>query len=262
MSARVSFRQWFAPVPMLAGVTLIALTCALGRWQLSRAHERIDRQAQIEALAHAPAQRVTAQPVAADTVMYRPVLLRGTFDTAHTVLLDNRPHMTNGVSQPGFEVLIPLVLEGAGGPSGRAVLVNRGWLPRDPVDRPRIAPTTTPAGEVQVEGIAVPHASRVFSLGRKDGTDEVGQRLRQNIDLDAFAREIGMPLQPFVVEQQSDAQDGLRRDWPRADLGADRNYGYAFQWFAMAAAVLALMIVHSVRRYRHFRRLTAPPKSA
>jgi cytochrome oxidase assembly protein ShyY1 len=114
---------------------------------------------------------VTAQPVAADTVMYRPVLLRGTFDTAHTVLLDNRPHMTNGVSQPGFEVLIPLVLEGAGGPSGRAVLVNRGWLPRDPVDRTRIAPTTTPAGEVQVEGIAVPHASRVFSLGRKDGTD-------------------------------------------------------------------------------------------
>ncbi|WP_348253262.1 SURF1 family protein, partial [Salmonella enterica] len=85
------------------------------------------------------------------------VLLRGTFDVAHTVLLDNRPHMTNGVSRAGFEVLIPFVLEGAG---GRAVLVNRGWLPRDPVDRTRIAPYTTPAGEVQVEGIVVPHASR------------------------------------------------------------------------------------------------------
>ncbi|MFX5660500.1 SURF1 family protein, partial [Acinetobacter baumannii] len=94
-------------------------------------------------------QRITAQPVAADAVLYRPVLLRGTFDVAHTVLLDNRPHMTNGVSRAGFEVLIPFVLEGAG---GRAVLVNRGWLPRDPVDRTRIAPYTTPAGEVQVEG--------------------------------------------------------------------------------------------------------------
>lgn len=59
-----------------------------------------------------------------------------------------------------------------------------------------------------------------------------------------------MPLQPFVVEQQSGAQDGLQRDWPRANSGADRNYGYAFQWFSMAAAVLALMIVHGVRRYR------------
>ena len=108
---------------------------------------------------------------------------------------------------------------------------------------------------MQVEGIVVPHASRVFSLGRKDGADEVGQRLRQNIDLDAFSREIGLPLQPFVVEQQSDAQDGLARDWPRADLGADRNYGYAFQWFAMAAAVLTLMVVYSVRRYR---RLAGP----
>ena len=35
---------------MLAGVLLIVLTCALGRWQLSRAHERIDKQARIEAL--------------------------------------------------------------------------------------------------------------------------------------------------------------------------------------------------------------------
>lgn len=255
MTVRVPMRQWFAPVPMLAGVALIALTCSLGRWQLSRAHERIERQARIVALENAPAQRITAQPVAADVVMYRPVLLRGTFDVAHTVLLDNRPHVTNGVSRPGFEVLIPLMLEGAG---GRAVLVNRGWLPRDPMDRTHIAPYTTPAGEVQVEGMAVPHASRVFSLGRKDGADEVGQRLRQNIDLDAFSREIGVPLQPFVVEQQSDAQDGLARDWPRADLGADRNYGYAFQWFAMAAAVLGLMVFYSVRRYRRLADTSAP----
>ncbi|MDY7509442.1 SURF1 family protein, partial [Ralstonia wenshanensis] len=138
------------------------------------------------------------------------------------------------------------------------VLVNRGWLPRDPADRTRIAPYTTPAGEVQVEGMAVPHASRVFSLGRKDGSDEVGQRLRQNIDLDAFSREIGVPLQPFVVQQQSDAQDGLLRDWPRADLGADRNYGYAFQWFAMAAAVLGLMVFYSVRRYRRLAGTSEP----
>ncbi|PLC43863.1 cytochrome c oxidase assembly protein [Ralstonia pickettii] len=255
MTVRVPMRQWFAPVPMLAGVALIALTCSLGRWQLSRAHERIERQARIMALENAPAQRITAQPVTAESVMYRPVLLRGTFDVAHTVLLENRPHVANDVSRPGFEVLIPLKLEGAG---GRAVLVDRGWLPRDPADRTRIAPYTTPAGEVQVEGMAVPHASRVFSLGSKDGADEVGQRLRQNIDLDAFSREIGVPLQPFVVQQQSDVEDGLLRDWPRADLGAERNYGYAFQWFAMAAAVFGLMVFYSVRRYRRLAGTSEP----
>ena len=255
MTERVPMRRWFAPVPMLAGVALIALTSLLGRWQLSRAHERIERQARIMALENAPAQRITAQPVTADSVMYRPVLLRGTFDVAHTVLLENRPHVTNDVSRPGFEVLIPLRLEGAG---GSAVLVDRGWLPRDPADRTRIAPYTTPAGEVQVEGMAVPHASRVFSLGSKDGADEVGQRLRQNIDLDAFSREIGVPLQPFVVQQQSDVEDGLLRDWPRADLGAERNYGYAFQWFAMAAAVLGLMVFYSVRRYRRLAGTSEP----
>lgn len=163
MTVRVPMRRWFAPVPMLAGVALIALTCSLGRWQLSRAHERIERQARIVALENAPAQRITAQPVTADSVMYRPVLLRGTFDVAHTVLLENRPHVTNDVSRPGFEVLIPLKLEGAG---GRAVLVNRGWLPRDPADRTRIAPYTTPAGEVQVEGwrCHMPAGSSVWAV--------------------------------------------------------------------------------------------------
>jgi len=68
MTVRVPMWRWFAPVPMLAGVALIALTCALGRWQLSRAHERIERQARIVALENAPAQRITAQPVTADSV--------------------------------------------------------------------------------------------------------------------------------------------------------------------------------------------------
>ncbi|MGF2507122.1 SURF1 family protein, partial [Ralstonia pseudosolanacearum] len=32
MTARAGLRRWFAPVPMLAGVVVIASTCALGRW--------------------------------------------------------------------------------------------------------------------------------------------------------------------------------------------------------------------------------------
>jgi hypothetical protein len=38
-----------------------------------------------------------------------------------------------------------------------------------------------------------------------------------------------------VVEQSGDAGDGLARDWAPADFGADRHYGYAAQWFGLAA---------------------------
>jgi len=41
-------------------------------------------------------------------------------------------------------------------------------------------------------------------------------------------------------------------------LGAERNYGYAFQWFAMAAAVLGLMVFYSVRRYRRLAGTSEP----
>jgi surfeit locus 1 family protein len=42
---------------------------------------------------------------------------------------------------------------------------------------------------------------------------------------------------------QSDApSDGLLRDWPAADLGLQKHYGYAFQWFALCALILGLYV--------------------
>ena len=58
-------------------------------------------------------------------------------------------------------------------------------------------------------------------------------------------RETGLPLQPFVIQQLNDTGDKLVRDWPAPTLGVERNYGYMFQWWGMAAAALAL---RSVRR--------------
>jgi len=87
----------------------------------------------------------------------------------------------------------------------------------------------------------------VFSLGR-GANAEAGQKIRQNVDLAAYAAELGVPLQPFVLEQRNDNGDGLARDWAPADIGADRHYGYAFQWFGLAALTLVLLVALSWRR--------------
>ena len=47
-----------------------------------------------------------------------------------------------------------------------------------------------------------------------------------------------LPLQPFVIQQTSD--DGDSSCATAATTGVERNYGYMFQWWAMAAAALGL----------------------
>jgi cytochrome oxidase assembly protein ShyY1 len=113
----------------------------------------------------------------------------------------------------------------------------------------RIAPFPTPDGEVTLEGTALAAVPKVYSLGQA-ASAEAGNKIRQNVDLAAFAAELGLPLQPLVIEQRTDTGDGLARDWAPADFGADRHYGYAFQWFGLAALTLVLVIVLGWRRAR------------
>jgi cytochrome oxidase assembly protein ShyY1 len=232
------------PVPLLAALLVIAVTCALGNWQMRRAHERTDRAARQAALAAQPPLDLRGDTADASRLVDRRVRVRGAFDAAHTVLLDNRPDGNGSDSRAGFLVLTPLRLAGGGG-----VLVLRGWLPRDAQDRTRIAPFDTPTGEIEIEGTALAGVPRVFGLGH-DPAAEAGRKIRQNVDLAAFAHEISTPLAPVVVEQSTDLGDGLSRDWAPADSGAQRNYGYAAQWFGLAALTAVLVAVLGWRRAR------------
>ncbi|EHP41484.1 cytochrome oxidase assembly protein, SurF [Cupriavidus basilensis OR16] len=115
-----------SPLPTIAALVVIAGTCALGNWQLNRAHEKVARAARLEALASQPALEIGLGLVDG-VVAERRVHVRGRFDAAHTVLLDNRPHGNGTDSRAGFMVLTALRVAG-GEPSTPAVLVLRGWL--------------------------------------------------------------------------------------------------------------------------------------
>lgn len=236
------------PVPLVAALVVIAVTCALGNWQLRRAHEKTGRAARLTALAAQPPVDLNTARIDAAQVVDRRVHARGRLDAARTVLLDNRPH-GNGASgsdgRAGFLVLTPLKLADG----GASVLVLRGWLPRDAQDRTRIAPFATPDGEVVLDGTALATVPRVYSLGQ-DPSAEAGHKIRQNVDLAAFSRETATSLLPLVMQQTTDTGDGLARDWAPADLGADRHFGYAAQWFGLAALTGVLVAVLGWRRAR------------
>jgi cytochrome oxidase assembly protein ShyY1 len=236
---RFSFR--FRLLPFVAMLVVAAIGISLGQWQLRRAAEKEAVEQRISEREKEPPLRlegVAASPADADALEFRQVVLRGEFLPNWTIYLDNRPH----AGKPGFHVITPLKIAG----SNRHILVARGWIARDVADRSRIPAIATPAGVVEVTGSVRRHAGRLLQLGQpaplKPGA------IVQNLDAAQLAQASGLEIEPFIVEQTSDAPDGLVRDWPRPSLGIDRHLGYAFQWFALAATAFLFFVVTGFKR--------------
>ena len=213
----------------LAAVLTAGLTFSLGQWQLRRAAQKESVQAKIDAKNMLPALDARALAAAKNIAneIYRKASVLGVWQPAHTVYLDNRPMS----GRTGFWVLTPLALEG----SKQVILVQRGWAPRDFDDRNRLPGVYTPGGLVRVEGRIAPPPSKLYAF---KGVD-LGP-IRQNLDLDDFRAETGLPLMDASLLQTGAPGDGLLRDWVPANQGVDRHYGYALQWFSLCALVVGL----------------------
>lgn len=208
MPAGYSFRPRLWAVALAAAG--LAAGIALGHWQSGRAAEK----------------RVAAANV-------EQVSVAGSFLAQHTVLLDNKIRH----QQPGYEVLTPLRLEG----SAVHVLVNRGWIAA-PRTRDVLPEVRTPQGTVRIEGVARARLPRILVKGDGKG------RVRQTVDLERFAAETGLQLQPRIIEQHSPQDDGLLREWARPDAGIDKHQSYALQWYSLAALAAILGLVFSFRK--------------
>lgn len=234
-------RRW---VVWLAAAAAIVLTARLGLWQLDRAAQKLALHEAREQWARKPVLALSSlprTPAAARAMEQRRVQVSGRWLAERSIFLDNRPM----AGRVGFYVLTPLVLN-----DGAVLLVQRGWWPRDAAERTRIAAPPPPVGEVSVDGRITLTPSRLVELA----PDEKGP-IRQNLDVDTFARETGLPLLPWVLVQleppaDTAATDGLARQWPEPASDVHKHYGYAAQWFALSALVLGLLLWFQVVRPR------------
>ncbi|HEU4852783.1 MAG TPA: SURF1 family protein [Telluria sp.] len=231
----------FRLIPFIATLLLVALGLSLGQWQDRRALEKTARGELLAQRAGQAPLDIGMAALAPGDVEYRRVSATGTFVPEWAVYLDNRPQG----KQAGLYVLIPLRLSG----SDRHVLVARGWVPRNAAQRERIVEYATPAGEVTVTGIAVAEMPRVMELGTQPAIARGA--ILQNIKPDAFAAASGLAVQPFFVQQEGDAGDGLVRDWPAPSLGVEKHQGYAFQWYALTVMALLFFVITGFRSGKH-----------
>lgn len=230
----------------MVAIALVAVGCALGSWQLRRMHQKESMLAEVASVI---ANR-TARPlgVAADATRSRGydwAVGEGRFLTQAAWLLDNQQRE----GRPGVRVFRLFQPEGA-----MPLLVEMGWLP---VGAGREMPVVgaAPEGRMVIRGLLLPPPSRGLMSGAESATAD-GQHLVIGLDAARIAARAGLPaIAPRVLRLDPALPIGHARDLdvlPNT-LPPERHLGYAVQWFALAAAVLVIALLLTLRHRRRLR---------
>lgn len=239
-------------ITLFIGLVVVAVVCVrLGAWQLDRASERAQQQADSQAAAEA---NQTPQPISEvlnpgetfiGAVENQRVVVRGEYEAEGQLLVPDR--ILDGVT--GFGVITPLRVDSA------VLPVLRGWVatPEDAVP--------PPTGPVEVVGVLRP------SEGMNPANLPQGQVPRIS-SADLVNRWGGPIWTGYVLLEKSDpAQETSGQEAsgggiqilplpPAEDAGLNlQNLAYAFEWWIFGG-FFALLWVRSVRDHAR-RRLEA-----
>jgi surfeit locus 1 family protein len=220
-------------LPLLATLAGVGLFMRLGWWQYTKALQAeaaVALHAQSSLLPPAPLDGRLVQAPLAEAVRFT---VRGRYEAAQQFFIDNRQE--RGV--PGVHVITPLKIDG----SDTRLLVNRGWVGW-PQGRGVLPQVPVPEGPLQITGTAqTPSAKRPFLMPDRP---EPSQRLRARVEIERYAAAAQQVVQPVVLLQDAaDPADGLVRNWPAPEDRSVQHWGYAWQWFGMAAALLLFHMV-------------------
>ena len=233
---QITLRFCFVQIMSLATLVLFL---SLGTWQLSRGNIKSD----IESATSTSDQVYIYEDIAPENLAswrYKKIKLSGVYDSTKQFLLDNqvRDRIT------GYNVLTPFYVES----QQQWVLVDRGWIPqgqhRDelPVIDAELNKRLTISGSIYV-----PY-DKAYSLGGIAEGEDVGWPRRiQFVDYQQLSERLGVSLQQFTLRLAATEQHGYRRDWMENNMSSQKHYGYAFQWYAMACAVVILWWLYSIK---------------
>ena len=227
-------------LPPATAVVLIVLFAALANWQLDRAAEKEALEALYDADT-APLELASLQ----QPEIYQRVTAAGRYLSEKQFLIDNIVHEGHS----GYYVITPF--EQA--TDGKLLLVNRGWINKDP-NNPSLPSINVSTDVRSIEG-RVGRLPRVALRPKRAVLPDQGwPKLTVYPRLEDLAPEIGKPLAAPVLLLSPDDTDGFVRSWQPPARGSMTNYGYAFQWSAMALTVFIILIYQLRKKLRHERK--------
>lgn len=237
-TVKIRFRP--ALVPTLATLLLFPALIELGIWQLHRAKAQIQIQEELDARNRTSPMLLDARLRSPDDLRYSRVVAKGTYDPRYQILLDNQVRD----NKVGYDVITPLRIAG----SDTRLLVDRGWVPLG-VDREHLPKIVTPSGEQEITGIATIPSSHFFALAKPAPAKGHWQSVWENMDMVHYKKAVPFPLQPAVIllDPQSKA-GGFVREWQPPDNRVAMHQSYAFQWFALATALVIIYIWVNIQK--------------
>jgi len=221
----------------LAVAVIVPLCLILANWQFDRAAQKRALEAQyfdrIGALAVAPSGAVEDIPA------FSRLRLEGAFAPGRHFLVDNRTHD----GRAGYWVVSVFVDD-----LGRRWLINRGWTAGS-ADRTRLpepAVLDVP-GTTALEAVAWPDTGLPPLLARDEWPEGWPKRVQRlnvtRMATVADAEALQLRLEAGAAGSLQPASQGL-------EFAPERHEGYAWQWLAIALAVLVAYGCFGVWRHR------------
>jgi surfeit locus 1 family protein len=220
-------RKWL--IPTLLVLLGTALCIRLGIWQLDRLEARRAFNEQVESMRALPPLNLHQDVSNAFQDMeWRAVRVSGRYDFENQIAIRNQ---YNG-GQYGYHLLTPLLFD------GKALLVDRGWIPADGNSVAQDWRKYDEVGEVNLSGqVRLGHGKPAIG-GVADVLPENGARLEiwNNADVTRIAGQLPYHILPVYIQLDSDTQDTEPPIpfQPEVELTEGPHFGYALQWFTFA----------------------------
>jgi len=222
----------------VVGTLLVAQFAGLSVWQISRGLSKIEDQRAFDA-----ADRFATFHHGAEVRPYQALKANGRLDTDRQFLLDNI--ILN--SRYGFYVLTPLETA----ENEPLLMINRGWIEKTG-PTPDVAAI---ADRIEIDIAPATVSGRVGSLPkartRTGHAIVAGSNWPMRAVYPSLAdleQQLGRPVQPFVLLMDPEDDGGFLRHWVPEEMGPSKHFVYAFQWFAMGAALTGLLVWHYRKR--------------
>ncbi len=226
--------SWFAVLLTLAGM---ALFVRLGVWQLDRAQQKEQWLRRFATASSAPARDFAEVAGTVRGFHWPHVRVAGHFLLHRVYYLDDQTY--HGMA--GVQVYAPFKVSG----HARLLLVDMGWLPRHGGDSPAaISMPPLPAGQVTLHGLYAPAPGVGFRMGG-NALSRQSQWPKTTIYMDfrQVAADLGRPVYPRRLLPDAESDSPYVRVWKPTFMPPARHEGYAFQWFAFAAAALVIFVI-------------------
>jgi surfeit locus 1 family protein len=231
----------FKLVPTLVFLTFFVLFIRLGFWQLDRAEQKRIINDQYKSRQETTIvdlnQEVNKNN---DSLLWRKAEINGSFYIEKNILLDNQIYNQTA----GFNIITPFRLAG----TPWSILVNRGWQP-NLVTR-NIYPVISQVNDEQLlRGHLVKFPVSGIKLG-EDNIEVINSSIirLQRIDLDEINTFYSAQFLPYMIFLDPMIDKDLVSNFSLPVPESEKNYGYAFQWFAFAVTLLVIFLKLGIKR--------------